>query len=1084
MIDRIAFARAAAQVAEMAEDAGEDAPTRHTSQRTGHRAGWWGAAVLLLLVVAALAGIWLSRERIASDVIAEALTERGIEARYEIVSIGPDSAVLRDIVIGDPARPDLTVERATVNVRHRFGFPVLDEVLLVRPRLYGSWREGRFSFGALDPLIFTDGDEPFELPDLSLGIEDGGALIETDYGRVGLSLTGSGWLRGGFRGELAAAAPRLALGGCAVERPTLYGMVAITNAQPDFAGPLRLAQLACPQSGVALAGSTLQLQLGADRRLAVIDGRAALELGAAAMGGASLARTTGDLVFTWRDTGLVARYDLAGTGLVSPQAGFRRVALEGSLRAMRDFERIELDAGVRAEDLRLGDGLDRALASAAGATEETLLAPLLRQVRATLAQRLPGSTLAGELIARRTGERLSLVVPGARLQTGGGETLLALSRFQLASEGAERPSFAGNFATGGALPRIAARLEREGGGTTLTASMAPYAAGSSRLAIPRLTGRLAADGSLTFAGEVAATGPLPGGRAQGLELPVSGSWSDAGLVLWRECTELRFEQLRYANLTLDGRRLTLCPPRGRPMVRSGPQGLEIAAGAPSLRLSGMLGGTPIVLDSGPVGFAVPGVLTAQRLNVALGPADTATRFAVTDLTARIGDEIAGSFAGTDVLLYSVPLDLRDATGEWRYAGGRFTIEGGSFRLEDRRVEAPRFNPMIARDGVLVLEDNRITGEAVLREPVSDRVVAQVALAHDLTTGTGGADLAVEGLRFDRDLQPVALSPLALGLVANVDGVIDGSGRIDWNAEALTSTGSFSSNDLDFAAAFGPVEGASGTIRFTDLIGLTTAPGQEIRVRSVNPGIAVDEGVIRLQLRGGEVLAVESGSWPFMGGTLTIRPIELNLGVEEVRAYVFEIRGLEAALFVQRMEVSNLSASGTFDGTIPIVFDNDGNGSLVGGVLVSRPPGGNLAYVGELTYEDLSTMANFAFDSLRSLDYREMRIQMDGSLTGEIVTRVQFEGVSQGEGTRSNIITRRLARLPIRFLVNIRAPFYTLLGSMRSLYDPEAIRDPRELGLIDGEGNAIRQQVENPPPPDTAEDLLEKLIQPPESEQQP
>src|SRR5690606_18621440 len=106
-------------------------------------------------------------------------------------------------------------------------------------------------------------------------------------------------------------------------------------------------------------------------------------------------------------------------------------------------------------------------------------------------------------------------------------------------------------------------------------------------------------------------------------------------------------------------------------------------------------------------------------------------------------------------------------------------------------------------------------------------------------------------------------------------------------------------------------------------------------------------------------------------------------------------GLEAARFVERMELNNLGATGVFDGTVPVVFDAMGNGRLEGGLLLSRPPGGNVSYVGELTYEDLSPMANYAFDMLRSLDYRQMSVQMDGPLIGEIVTRVRFDGVSQG-----------------------------------------------------------------------------------------
>ena len=231
---------------------------------------------------------------------------------------------------------------------------------------------------------------------------------------------------------------------------------------------------------------------------------------------------------------------------------------------------------------------------------------------------------------------------------------------------------------------------------------------------------------------------------------------------------------------------------------------------------------------------------------------------------------------------------------------------------------------------------------------------------------------------------------------------------------------------------------------------------------------MNDGKLRFELQPGNVLAVLGAEWPFLDGTLTMEPTRMQLGVAETRRYTFRIAGLDAAKFVERMDMGNISATGKFDGVMPIVFDENG-GRLDGGQLVSRVPGGNVSYVGALTYKDLSTMANFAFDALKSLNYRRMQIDLSGPLEGEIVTRVAFDGIGQGAGARRNFLTNRIARLPIKFNVNLRAPFFKLVGSLRSLYDPGAVRDPRELGLIGGDGKPLQ----NAPAPNVQPPVSEK-----------
>src|SRR6186713_1095941 len=88
------------------------------SPPAGLRIGRWVALATLLVLAIGFAILWATRERIADDFIADQLADYGIEATYEIERIGGRQQVLRNVVVGDTDRPDLTVERAEIVLRY------------------------------------------------------------------------------------------------------------------------------------------------------------------------------------------------------------------------------------------------------------------------------------------------------------------------------------------------------------------------------------------------------------------------------------------------------------------------------------------------------------------------------------------------------------------------------------------------------------------------------------------------------------------------------------------------------------------------------------------------------------------------------------------------------------------------------------------------------------------------------------------------------------------------------------------------------------------------------------------------------
>ena len=254
---------------------------------------------------------------------------------------------------------------------------------------------------------------------------------------------------------------------------------------------------------------------------------------------------------------------------------------------------------------------------------------------------------------------------------------------------------------------------------------------------------------------------------------------------------------------------------------------------------------------------------------------------------------------------------------------------GALGVSDAAAAA-RFQPMRARDVTLSLINGRIAATGVLYEPTKHVRVADVRIAHALSSGAGAATLSVRDLVFTEAFQPDLLTRLTFGVVADVRGTVSGVGHIAWDARGVTSTGTFRTDGTDLAAAFGPVTGIAGEICFTDLLSLTSAPGQVATIATINPGIPVTDGRIVFQTLPDSRVQVESGRWPFAGGTLTLEPTLLDFSARQTRRLTFGVEGVAADKFLQQFDFKNLDATGVFDGTLPMVFDETGGRIVEGG----------------------------------------------------------------------------------------------------------------------------------------------------------
>src|SRR3990170_3109203 len=172
---------------------------------------------IVVVVIIALASLWSARRPIASNVLANEMEKRGVQATYRLDRVGLRTQEISNIVIGDPARPDLTARYAQVQMRIRWNGSVQVYRIFARGvRLRGRLVPGKVSWGQVDKLLPPPSGRPFRFPDVSVDLADTTVALTSRYGVLGVAVEGAGNLSGGFKGRGAAASPRIAPGKCAL----------------------------------------------------------------------------------------------------------------------------------------------------------------------------------------------------------------------------------------------------------------------------------------------------------------------------------------------------------------------------------------------------------------------------------------------------------------------------------------------------------------------------------------------------------------------------------------------------------------------------------------------------------------------------------------------------------------------------------------------------------------------------------------------------------------------------------------------------------------------------------------------------
>ena len=995
------------------------------------------ALALGLVLVAAIAVVWIERRPIATHYLKGEFERRGVKASYHLDRVGLRTQEVSNLVIGDPKRPDLVARFAHIETRLKLSgnFEVY-RIVARGVRLRGRLVHNRISWGQIDRMMPPPSNKPFALPDFAVDISDASIALATPFGPVGLALEGKGKLSGGFTGHAAIVSPRVAPGRCAATGLHAYVAVAVVARRPQIDGPVTADSFACPASRFVVGAPRFDAKASFNESFTSIDGTGRMAMTSLVAGANGLANFIGDISYRGALNDVAGRVKLSAQKSRMGTIFADRTRLDGGYHLNAKAGTFDMSGRYAADSASLAPSMFAGVTGPLAAAAKTPIGPVATAMANAFIRTARNFNSSGRVTvvnfpgggAARINEANVIGPGGARARVYGGSGLT----YYWPSGGLRLD---GNLETsGGGLPqaRVTLRQPRAGAPMSGVGDIAPYSANGQTLTLAQIRFGPGPGNSTALSTVARLDGKFPGGRVQALQLPIQGQVGQAGsFAFGTSCAIVSFNYLQMSSLQLGRTRLPVCP-MGRAIITKSPNGpVQTSARIPHPVLDGRLGSSPLHLEAAN-GRIIGQVFGFDALAMRLGRESSPILFDAARLNGRLGRDWSGDFNGATASIGKVPLLLTDGVGKWIYRNKDLAVDA-SLMVNDKNPN-PRFYPLKSDNVHFTIAGDYVRATGALHHPATGTLVTDVNIEHQLSSGAGHAILDVPGLAFGPNFQPDQLTRLTEGVVALVNGTVRGQGRINWSSGGkVSSTGDFSTAGMDLAAPFGPVTGLTTSVHFVDLLEMESSPHQVATVASINPGITVTDGVIHYQLLPHNLVRVERGEWPFMGGRLILHETILNFGSPSAKRLTFELQGFNAKMFIDSLGFQGLEITGTFDGVLPMIFDESG-GRIVGGRLDSRPPGGRLHYTGT---KPKGLMAGTAVNLLSDIRYQSMIIRLDGDLAGEFATRLTVDQVSLGpsHGLLAGLVRSAFSKLPIRLNVNINAPFRALIQMGKAFKDP-------------------------------------------------
>lgn len=314
--------------------------------------------------------------------------------------------------------------------------------------------------------------------------------------------------------------------------------------------------------------------------------------------------------------------------------------------------------------------------------------------------------------------------------------------------------------------------------------------------------------------------------------------------------------------------------------------------------------------------AISGTLTRES-----GPLSFTAKAGALTLEAAASERITGTI-GLEKASLDLPdaqIAVADATLTLPFAAGGDAEPGRLAATIESTAEPALFDPIVA---AIALTWKKEALEAAGDMTLAQGKVQMPLAAHYAFAGGGALRMGPADIAFaPGKLQPSGLNP-ALKQIRKAEGTVRYDGTFAYSPDGgLTSRGQVGFENLTLETAEAKIETLNGTLDFTDLIHLRTAPDQILSAARVSAGAAVEGVEVDFSMAagpGGAVVEIDEAHAHIADGDLDVPDTTLRFA-DASNAATIHVKSVSLSRLMEHLGTDAVGGTGLFSGVIPVRF---------------------------------------------------------------------------------------------------------------------------------------------------------------------